>query len=194
MIQRSTRCSLRRTSNEKPAKTNSETPNLSRFLKSIWKNKSPQQEGSRLSDEHLPTTSNPTPRSGYKHYQGDAVTSKTPIRSEDESSDNDDAISSKQDTPSLSDIQSNEWDVVEFTPTDQYTKTNLTKSGWGEVVEFTPTDLDPKGKSTLQKSKSLELNSSQAGRALRTFKVFNSQRLKEKQRPAPNPKNVSKVT
>ena len=55
-----------------------------------------------------------------------------------------------------------------------------TESGNREVVEFTPTDRNPKGKSTLQKSKSLELNSSQAGRALGTLKVFNQQELRAK--------------
>ena len=60
------------------------------------------------------------------------------------------------------------------------------------MVEFTPTDLNPKGKSTLQKSKSLEHKSSQAGRALGTFKAFNLQELKEKR--APSTKNVDKET
>ena len=61
-------------------------------------------------------------------------------------------------------------------------------------MEVTPTDRNPKGKSTLQKSKSLELNSSQAGRALETFKVFNKQDLRAKSNPAPSPKNVNKET
>ena len=129
--------------------------------------------------------------SGYKRYQEDAVTSKTPVTSDGESSDNDEAMLNHKMTSS-SDTESYVREVVEFTPTDRNPETILTKSGRGEVVEFTPTDLNPKGKSTLQKSKSLELNSSQAGRALGTFKAFNLQGLKEK--PAPRTKNVDKET
>ena len=139
------------------------------------------------------TSPSPAPKtSGYKRYQDDAVTSKTPVISEDESSDNDDAMPSVPDTPTASDTESDEREVVELAPTDQHLKTNLTKSGRGEVMEFTPTDQNPKGKSTRQKSNSLELNLSQAGRALETFKIFNSQELKQK--PAQIPKNVSEET
>ena len=84
--------------------------------------------------------------------------------SEGESSDNDEAMLNHE-TTSSSDTESDEREVVEFTPTDRNLETNRTKKGKGEVVEFTPMDLNPKGKRTLQKSKSLELNSSQAGRA-----------------------------
>ena len=72
-----------------------------------------------MSDEQIPAliSSNPAPRSGYKYYQDDEVTSKTPIRSEGESSDNDDSITNKQDTPSSSDTESDEREFVEFTPT-----------------------------------------------------------------------------
>ena len=69
-----------------------------------------------------------------------------------------------------------------------------TESDKREVVEITPMDLNPKGKSTLQKSKSLELNSSQASRALGTLKIFNSKEFKETPRPALSPKNLNKET
>ena len=164
-----------RTSNEKPAIINKQATTSSKSPKSILKSKNTPREGSRLYDEQLPTLISPSPApqaSGYKYYQDDAVTSETPMRSEGKTSDNDNAFTSKIDTPSSSDIESNE----------------------REVVEFTPTDRNPKEKSTLQKSKSLELNSSQAGRALETFKVFNKQDLKAKSNPAPSPKNGSKET
>ena len=185
-----------RTSNEKPAITSSQTVNSFKSPKSILKIKTPQQERNRFYDEQSPTLTspNPTSRSGYQYYQDDAVTSKTPIKISVESSGNDYVLTSKRNTPSSSDTESDEGEVVEFTPTDQNPETILTKSGSREVVEVTPTDRNPKGKSTLQKSKSLELNSSQAGRALETFKVFNKQDLRAKSNPAPSPKNVNKET
>ena len=106
--------------------------------------------------------------SGYKYYQDDAVTSKTPIIPSGESSENDNALTNSRNKPTASDTESDEGEVVEFTPTDPSPETILIESEVREVVEFTPTDRNPKGESTLQKSKSLELNSSQAGRALGT--------------------------
>ena len=153
------------------------------------KNKSPPREGSQFKEQQLPTLISPSPAprtSGYKRYQDDAVTSKTPETSEGESSDNDEAMQG--------DTESDKREVVEITPTDQSPKTILTKQGKGEVVEITPTDLNPKEKSTLQKSKSLEINSSQASRALGTIKIFNSRKFKEKSKPLSSPKNVSKET
>ena len=178
-----------KTSNEKPAIINSQTTTSSKSPASILKNKSSLREVSRLYDEQLPILISPSPApqtSGYKRYQDDAVTSKTPDTSEGESSINDEAMQS--------DTESDEREAVEFTRADRSLKTNRTKKEKGEVVEFTPTDLNPKGKSTLQKSKSLELKSSQAGRALGTFKAFNFQELKDKQKPAPSPKNAGKGT
>jgi hypothetical protein len=128
---------------------------------------------------------NDNPRtSGYTRYQDDAVTSKTPKSSECESSD------AEENTSMQCDTESEIEEVVEFTPTDSIPERNNPESGGGEVVEFTPTDPNPKGASTLQKSKSLELNTSQANRALGTFKTFNSQELKKN--PTSSPKNASK--
>ena len=148
----------------------------SNLIKSIVNNNHLQQEEDEVNDDQLPILSpSSIPRtSRYSMYQDEAVTSKTPPSSGNESSEADDEVTNQDQS---SDKESESREVVERAQTDRNLDPILSSLEDGEVVEFTPTDSILKGRDTLRSSKSLELNLSQANRALSTLKAFRSFRF-----------------
>ena len=156
---------------ERPATRNNQATKSNLIKSIVNNNNNPQQEEDEVNDDQLPILSpSSIPRtSGYSKYKDEAVTSKTPPSSENESSEADDEVNTQDPA---SDKESESREVVERAQTDRNLDSILPSLEDGEVVEFTPTDSILKGRDTLRSSKSLELNSSQANRALSTLKAF----------------------